>query len=116
MATRAKMSGYLKKFIRSATPSFLICQRVVSHGSDRVKLGNQWLYAVDMASEVVAMGVVGLVDCRIEIGWSLAADNHIVGIGNILRRSSCFLTILNQAFIIGNTRERPAEAFFVHSD
>ena len=67
-------------------------------------------------SEVVGLGGVGPVDCRIEISKFLASDGRNVGIGRILRRASRSLKLLNQAIIIGNSRERPAEAFFVHSD
>jgi hypothetical protein len=50
------------------------------------------------------------------MGKSLAGDCRNVGIGRILRRASRSFKILNQAVIIGNSREKPAEAFFVHSD
>ena len=116
IATCAETSRHFKKRIKLATPSFRLRQRFVSRGSNRAKLGLQWLYAIDQASEVVGLGGVGLVDCRVEIGKSLAADRTNVGIGRILMRASRSLKILNQAVIICNSRERPAEAFFVHSD
>lgn len=71
---------------------------------------------IDEASEAIALGGAGLADCRIEIGKSLMADGRNVGISRILRCASHSLKVLNQAVTFGNSRERPAETFFVHSD
>jgi hypothetical protein len=74
------------------------------------------MYAIDKASEVVDLGGVGLVDCGVEIAKSLAADGCYVRISRILWCVSHSLKILSSAVIIGASRERPTEAFFVHAD
>jgi hypothetical protein len=67
-------------------------------------------------SEVIALGGVGLVDCRVELRKSFVADGRNVGISHNLMRASHSLKLLNLAVIIGNLRERPAEAFSAHCD
>jgi len=71
---------------------------------------------IDKALEVVDLKAVGMVDCGVEIGQSLAADGRNVGIHSILSRASRPFNKLNQTVITGNARERTAEAFFVQSD
>jgi hypothetical protein len=71
---------------------------------------------INKASEVIGLAGVALVDCRVEISTSLAAGSYNVSIGSSLRHVSHYLKGLNQAVTIGNTRERPAENFFFHSE
>jgi len=71
---------------------------------------------IDKESEVLCSGQVGTGECNVEIGKTFAADGRNVGIVTILTCASHSLKILNQAVLIANSRETPAEAFFVQSD
>jgi hypothetical protein len=54
-------------------------------------LGLNILYVTDEGLEVIGVGRVQLVDCRVEIGQSVEADGRSVAISNILRRVSSAL-------------------------
>jgi len=68
-----------------------------------------------MASDVIGLGLVGIVDCRIDKGKSFVVDHVNVGISGILRHVSHSMKMMNPAFIIGHSHERPTETCSVHS-
>jgi len=88
----------------------------MSHGSDLAELLLQRLYAIDKESEVVSSVQVGMGGYNEEIVKSFAADGRNVGIVTMLTCASHLLKILNQAVLIANSQERPAEAFIIQSD